>query len=94
MVNTRIGFGHDIYAYYKLYKLYLYIKISYIGIRYLLGLRADRAFAGHERKRIFIIMYIYIVTILFNILLWLHNDSMQHTHIIIIDPRRSHNIPI
>lgn len=53
---TRIGFGHDIYAYYKLYKLYLYIKISY---RYLLGLRADRAFAGHEQKRIFIIMYVH-----------------------------------
>lgn len=77
-----LGFGHDIYAYYKLYKFYLYIKISH---RYLLGLRADRAFAGYEQKRIYTIMYI-IVTLLF---LWLLNDCMQHTHIIIIDPRRS-----
>lgn len=45
-----LGFGHDISAYYKLYKLYLYIKISH---RYLLGLRADRAFAEYEQKRIY-----------------------------------------
>lgn len=51
-----LDFGHDIYAYCKLYKLYLYIKISHIGT--LLGLRADRALAGHEQKRIFTIMYI------------------------------------
>jgi len=73
MVNTRIGFGHDRYAYYKLYKIYSYIKISYyIGSTHYYSTAGGSSFAGHEQKGIFIIIvgrYIYIDTILFNTLL-------------------------
>lgn len=89
---------------YNIYRQYTRVLVSdtihtlimnRINYKYILkyqihGLRAERALQDTNKNEYYIYNNVHTVTVLYFMCARLLNNSMQHTRIIISDPRRSH----